>query len=208
LSLINNRDTVPVCPNFSQYMFSNIVDLPSDYIIHDFAQLEYSSSSNESDFSIGKYNEKRESMYKGELFEREKRNIHVGIDIGGPIGTKIKSFFDGEIFLFDYNDKPFDYGYTLITKHVIDGQDVYALYGHLSKKSIEAKQTNQLIKSGEVIAEFGNEEENGGWPSHVHFQLSLVIPKTCDLPGVVSESERELALKIFPDPRKVLGPLY
>ena len=51
----------------------------------------------------------------------------------------------------------------------------------------------------------GSEEENGGWPPHVHFQLSLIEPEECDLPGVVSEENHDIALKIFPDPRMVLG---
>ena len=58
------------------------------------------------------------------------------------------------------------------------------------------------------MATVGNNTENGGWPPHVHFQLSLIEPKTCDLPGVVSEKNHEMALKIFPDPRLVLGNLY
>ena len=40
-----------------------------------------------------------------------------------------------------------------------------------------------------------------------HFQLSLVEPKNCDLPGVVSEIDHEIALMVFPDPRLVLGRL-
>ena len=43
-------------------------------------------------------------MYKGKLFEKTKRFIHMGIDIGAPIGTVIKSFYEGEIFLFKNNN--------------------------------------------------------------------------------------------------------
>ena len=70
------------------------------------------------------------------------------------------------------------------------------------------KKIGQKIYSGEVIAHLGSEEENGGWPSHVHFQLSLIEPKICDLPGVVSESDHNVAVKVFPDPRIVLGNIY
>eukprot|EP00966_Prymnesium_polylepis_P148582 3432355-Prymnesium_polylepis.1 len=54
----------------------------------------------------------------------------------------------------------------------------------------------------------GGVHENGGWPSHVHFQLSVVRPETHDMPGVVSASQHHAALKRYPDPRMVLGPLY
>ena len=147
-------------------------------------------------------------MYTGELFEKSDRFIHMGIDIGAPIGTAVKSFYDGEIFLFKYNNLKLDYGYTIITKHKFNHQSIYALYGHLSKSSIENKKVGQKLHSGEILGYIGREDENGGWPPHVHFQLSLIEPKECDLPGVVSEKNHDVALKIFPDPRIVLGKIY
>ena len=52
----------------------------------------------------------------------------MGIDIGAPIGTIVKSFFDGEIFSFKNNDLTLDYGYTIITKHMFDNVHIYALF--------------------------------------------------------------------------------
>ena len=110
---------------------------------------------NKHSFSIGKYNEKRYNMYKGKLFEKTKRFIHMGIDIGAPIGTDVKSFYDGEIFLFKNNNLKLDYGYTIITKHNFNNKNLYALYGHLSKSSILNKKIGQKIYSGETIAYVG-----------------------------------------------------
>ena len=198
---------IPDTPRFSRYKFANIIDLPKDIYIHDFsAQNNFQNV--KSLFSIGKYNEKRPNMYEGELFEKTNRFIHMGIDIGAPVGTAIKSFYEGEIFLFKYNNHELDYGYTIITKHTFNDKNLYALYGHLSKSSISNKKIEQKIHAGEEIATIGNITENGGWPPHVHFQLSLVEPKSCDLPGVVSQKDHDLALKLFPDPRLVLGNLY
>jgi hypothetical protein len=42
----------------------------------------------------------------------------------------------------------------------------------------------------------------------VHVQLSLEAPPTHDMPGVVAKEDREAALRVYPDPRLVLGPLY
>ncbi len=198
---------IPKLPDLAGLSFSNIIDLPEFVYVHDFSS-ENKFQNNQSPYSIGKYNEKRPNMYKGELFEITERFIHMGIDIGAPIGTPVKSFHDGEIFLFKYNHLELDYGHTIITRHIINNQSVYALYGHLSKSSIEHKTIGQKIYSGEILGTLGNENENGGWPPHVHFQLSLVEPQECDLPGVVSEKNREIALRIFPDPRIVLGKLY
>ena len=147
-------------------------------------------------------------MYKGDLFEKTRRFIHMGIDIGAPAGTAVKSFYDGEIFLFKYNHLELDYGYTIITRHKFNNQSIYALYGHLSKASILDKKIGQKLHSGEIFAYLGEEKENGGWPPHVHFQLCLIEPKECNLPGVVSEKDHDVALKIFPDPRLVLGNIY
>jgi hypothetical protein len=54
----------------------------------------------------------------------------------------------------------------------------------------------------------GDKDENGGWDPHLHFQLSLIEPETHDMPGVVSPEDREQALRDYPDPRLVLGPIY
>ena len=206
-SFFQGIDLIPEMPDISNTSFENIIDLPDDVYVHDFeSNNKFKDTLNS--FSIGKYNEKRPNMYEGDLFEKTNRFIHMGIDIGAPEGTPVKSFHDGEIFLFKHNDQKLDYGYTIITRHKFEDQNIYALYGHLSNASLKNKRIGQKIYSGEVFAYLGSEEENGGWPPHVHFQLSLIEPKICDLPGVVSEENHNIALKIFPDPRKVLGKIY
>ena len=206
-SFFQNIDLIPEVPDISNISFENIIDLPDNVYVHDFESNNKFQETSDS-FSIGRYNEKRPNMYEGDLFEKTNRFIHMGIDIGAPVGTPVLSFYDGEIFLFKYNDQKLDYGYTIITKHQIKGQNIYALYGHLSNSSIKNKKIGQKIHSGEVLGYLGSEEENGGWPPHVHFQLSLIKPEECDLPGVVSEENHDIALKIFPDPRMVLGKIY
>ena len=206
-SFFQGIDLIPEMPDISHISFENIIDLPENVYVNDF-ETNNTFQETSSSFSIGKYNEKRPNMYEGDLFEKTNRFIHMGIDIGAPVGTPVKSFYDGEIFLFKYNDQKLDYGYTIITKHQIKDQNIYALYGHLSNSSIKNKKIGQKIHSGEVLGYLGSEEENGGWPPHVHFQLSLIKPKECDLPGVVSEKNHDIALKIFPDPRIVLGKIY
>ncbi len=206
-SFFKHINHIPEVPILSNYKFESIVDLPKNIHVHDFETKNNFQNIKDS-FSIGKYNEKRHNMYKGKLFEKTKRFIHMGIDIGAPAGTIVKSFYDGEIFLFKNNNLKLDYGYTIIVKYNFNNQNLYALYGHLSKSSILNKKIGQKIYSGETLAYVGEKEENGGWPPHVHFQLCLLEPKECDLPGVVSEEQHASALKIFPDPRIVLGKVY
>lgn len=185
--------------------FHPVVILPKDYTILDLTNDSWNSP--ETEFSIGRYDEFRPDMYNTSIFGGI-RNIHMGIDIGGPVGTSCLAFMDGEISHFGYNPEPGDYGNVIITKHVISKTTFWALYGHLDSSSIDNISIGQDVKAGELIGRFGNTHENGGWEPHLHFQLSLVEPSTHDLPGVVSSEDREQALLDYPDPRLVLGPLY
>ncbi len=192
----------------NDHNFHFVIQLPADFEVYDFSQGYDPNRTLSSPYGIGKYAENRPGMYKGDLFESDQRTIHMGIDIAAPIGTSIHSFADGTIHCFGINPQPFDYGPTIITKHVIEDITIYALFGHLSLISLKGKKHGQKIKKGEVIASLGRKEENGGWNPHLHFQLSLIEPKTHDLPGVVHKDQLLWALENFPDPRIVLGPLY
>ena len=82
------------------------------------------------------------------------------------------------------------------------------LYGHLDAASTADKRAGDIVRRGDVIGWLGAPSENGGWPPHVHFQLSLAEPEGHDMPGVVSDTQHSKALETYPDPRQVLGPLY
>ena len=169
-------------------------------------------------FDVGRYNEVRPGMYTTDIFAGGSagvegydgvRNIHIGLDIGGPVGTPVMAPADGVIKHFGYNAEPGDYGHAIVTEHVLgNGTKFYMLFGHLSAESCGFKRVGQRVSRGEVIGWFGAEHENGGWPAHVHVQLSLVEPLTHDMPGVVSRAQLAQALRDYPDPRLVLGPIY
>ena len=180
------------------------VDLPEFYDV-----LDLSGSTENvrmSEFSIGKYDEIR-NIYTTELFAGG-RTLHIGLDIGGPVGTPVMSVADGIIAFSGYNAAEGDYGHTVIVHHTIQEQNLWILYGHLSAASTANCIAGNPVSKGEVIAWLGDEDENGGWPPHLHFQLSLLEPHTHNLPGVVHPGDRDRALRDFPDPRLVLGPLY
>lgn len=192
---------------FGKFQFHPVIELPADYEIYDFSSGYDPARPLKSPFGIGRYNEKRRGMYDAAIFSGD-RNIHVGIDIGAPAGTAVHAFFDGEYFMLGNNPAPGDYGFTMITRHVLGDKELFALHGHLSARSIAGKRSGQVIKKGDVIAWLGEKHENGGWNPHLHFQLSFERPQKCDMPGVVSEEQRETALRIYPDPQLVLGKLY
>jgi peptidoglycan LD-endopeptidase LytH len=189
------------------YNFTSVIDIPAKYYVHNFSNGP-DDMPNEFKFSIGKYNELRNNMYNSTQFTLENRNIHMGIDIGAPVGEKVFCFFDGEIHSFKNNNLHGDYGPTIITKHFLGDKIIYALFGHLSTQSLQGIKVGKEIKKNEVIGFVGDKSENGGWFPHLHFQISLLEPKNCDMPGVVSENQRAMALQNYPDPRWILGSLY
>ncbi|MAS63017.1 MAG: peptidase M23 [Euryarchaeota archaeon] len=190
--------------DFRGYDFHFILELPELYHVHDFTK---GAEISPLEYSIGRYDENRKGLYESELFEG-KRTHHVGIDIGGPVGTPIYAFYDGTIFDKKYLPAEGDYGNVIIMEHEFNGTKLWALYGHLSSESLETFKIGDIVEKGQLIGWLGDKNENGGWEPHVHFQLSLEEPLNCDLPGVVTPDERDLALEKYPDPRLVLGPLY
>ena len=190
--------------DFRGYDFHFILELPELYHVHDFTK---GAEISPLEYSIGRYDENRKGLYDSELFEG-KRTHHVGIDIGGPVGTPIYAFYDGTIFDKKYLPAEGDYGNVIIMEHEFNGTKLWALYGHLSSESLETFKIGDIVEKGQLIGWLGDKNENGGWEPHVHFQLSLEEPLNCDLPGVVTPDERDLALEKYPDPRLVLGPLY
>ncbi len=188
--------------------FHPVIQLPTDYEVYDFSKDYNPNRTLRSPFGVGKFLERRPNMYKQEQYTKTQRNIHMGIDIGAPIGTPISAFTDGTIFSFTYNDLPGDYGYTVITKHLALGQTLYCLFGHLAKRSLDGIFPGKPLTRGEVFAWVGDKAENGGWNPHLHFQVSIKMPEKCDMPGVVSEEDLDNALKIYLDPRLIVGNLY
>ena len=193
--------------DFSRFNFHPVVLMPDEYDIRDFTTMDNANRRPKHPYSVGKYDEDRVGMYTQELFEG-LRTIHMGIDIGTPIRTPVHAFWEGTLFAFGENTSDGDYGHVLVTEHILDGVKLWALYGHLSASSLMGKQSGQRLKRGEVLGQVGEEHENGGWPPHLHFQLSYEQPKTHDMEGVVAPADRTAALARYPDPRLVLGPLY
>lgn len=143
-----------------------------------------------------------------------KRNIHIGVDIGAPVGTEVLAFTDGTIHSFGYLPGDHDYGNVVVTQHDIKASKtaplvrVWALHGHLDKETLKGKEVGQRVQKGQVVGRMGPKDENGGWFPHVHFQLGLHEPTTHDMPGVCSDEDHAASLASFPDPRLVLGPVF
>lgn len=157
-------------------------------------------------WGIGGYNEMRPNMYVAPQYKNE-RNIHMGVDIWAPAGEPVFSPLDGIIAYKANHDEEGNYGPTIVLRHTIAGKDMYALYGHLSLQTYQLCKIGKNVQAGEIIGRLGDVSENGNWLPHLHYQLSWNDPGEADMPGVVSEKNRNRALQIYPDPEKILGDL-
>lgn len=198
-------------------------------------------------YTIGKFDEDRVNLYSSQLFEDDEneiggykgaRTLHVGVDLGAPVGEYVYSFWDGVVHSVGYNSDLGDYGYVIVMEYDlslckahdnINGASASAstplvglngfekeldrfwvLYGHLDKSTVERNRKGDQVKRGDILGRIGDVDENGGWSiPHVHFQVATFPPETHDMPGAVTVQDRTRALmEDFPDPRWILGDIY
>ena len=160
-------------------------------------------------YGIGGYAELRTVYSRSKLFNEgseEPRRLHLGMDIWGKAGEKVYAPMGGMIHSLAFNNHFGDYGATIIVLHQLEGIPFYTLYGHLSLNSLKNRSEGELIKKGNIFAEFGMQFENGQWPPHLHFQLITDLQgNKGDYPGVCKYSEQGFYLKNCPDPDLILN---
>lgn len=161
---------------------------------------------------IGRYDEAR-LLYTGAVFggdspaSTDRRTIHLGLDLFVEPGSSICAPLDGSVHLLAENKAPLDYGPLVILRHATsDGEELFTLYGHLTRETLQDLKPGQIIAKGEVFARVGSLHENGGWPPHLHFQVILdLLDGGADFPGVARASERSVWTSLSPDPNRLLG---
>lgn len=183
------------------------MNLPEDHAVFDLSEgydpLKITKFVMSGGWAVGGYNEKRGDMYLAPQYD-SRRNVHMGIDIWARPGELVYAAFDGFVAYKAHLDEEGNYGGTLVLKHSYEGKELFALYGHLAFDSLASLAEGRKVKAGEKVGRLGDETENGNWPPHLHYQLSWNDPGEADMPGVVSEEEREAALQVYPDPAMLL----
>lgn len=200
--------------------FHPLIKLPKDYDLLDFTRSATPTlldprthrprdeGATRLPYSIGRYDEHRPWLYPQPQFVDDARVVHMGIDIGCPLGTLLHAPADLIVIFSRDNARPGDYGPTLIVGFELEARERFMLLGHLSRQVLSDFLAGDKLARGQAIGTIGTTEENGGWPPHVHVQLCRVQPAVPDLPGVVTLDERDASRWIFPDPRQVLGSVY
>tara|TARA_R100001143_G_scaffold63587_1_gene72741 strand:- start:21224 stop:21844 length:621 start_codon:yes stop_codon:yes gene_type:complete len=188
-----------------------VMNLPADIKKFDFRKNynpeQMTDFTRSGGWGIGGYLEKRSGMYLAPQYDN-RRNIHMGIDIWAKEGEPVFSPLPGRMAYKAYHGEDGNYGATIVLKHQFKELDLYALYGHLSIKSLERIEVGAEVARGELVGWLGSSDENGNWPPHLHYQISFKDPGEADMPGVVAEDELEEAVKVYPDPRILLGDVY
>lgn len=213
-SVLKNHHFHPVLDTRYQFGKGLIVDLsPSSEIWkkvndeHDFsAEIKRQVAKIGAVVEIGQYAEQRMIYQDTDNFAgSESRTLHIGIDLGIPAGNSIFAPFDGEVFGFANHQQQGDYGPTIILRHQLDDYVFHTLYGHLATSSLNNLQRGQIIKTGEAFATIGGSHENGGWASHLHFQIIRDMAEyQNDYPGVVDPIHANFYLKNCPNPNLIL----
>ena len=105
---------------------AEVIMLPEEYWVFDFTKGEDPDFKCPFPYQIGRYDEIRPGMYTQELFGGE-RDLHVGIDIGAPVGEPVHAFSKGVVHSLGINDEDGSYGPTIIIKHEFEGRPIWAL---------------------------------------------------------------------------------
>lgn len=162
-------------------------------------------SNKEADIGIGGYGEIR-PFYTTDAYKVEGnsgpqwRTMHLGMDFWTEADAEVLAIGDGVVHSIQNNDNPCDYGPTVIIRHEVEeGLEFYTLYGHLSLRTLTFLRAGQKVKKGEVVAWIGEDQINGGWPPHLHFQIMLdLLGNEGDFPGVAFVNESKTWLSICP----------
>ena len=170
--------------------------------------------------AIGRYGEAR-LLYDTPAFRArgddgpESRTVHLGLDFFAPPGTPVHAPLAGTVLAVARNDRPLDYGPTVILRHTApDGTGFHTLCGHLDRATLDHLSPGDRVEPGDVIGWLGDASVNGGWPPHLHLQVMALDPlfdegtpphERGNYPGVVLHRLRAVWESILPDPAPLAG---
>ncbi len=161
---------------------------------------------------VGRYNEAR-LITASPVFRpaddphAEGRTVHLGMDVFVAAGSGVFAPLDGTVHSFRDNTAHLDYGPTVVLEHApAPGVKFYTLYGHLSRTSLAGLRAGKAVRKGDRVGAVGAVDENGGWPSHLHFQVIVdMLGRSGDFPGAAPHRDRDLWTALCPDPVPVAG---
>ena len=164
---------------------------------------------NRADIAFGGYLEHRNLYSNNKNFlgiGKAQRTVHLGIDFWTKAGTAVLVPFAGKVHSFKNNVARGDYGPTIILVHEIAGFRFHTLYGHLSKESLQGLEIGKTVNEGYILGTLGNQEVNGNYAPHLHFQIVIDMTDWFgDYPGVCAISDISYYSNNCPNPNLVLN---
>ncbi|WOC15732.1 Acetylornithine/succinyldiaminopimelate aminotransferase [Pseudochrobactrum sp. MP213Fo] len=164
-----------------------------------------------SEVGIGPWGEER-IVYTGAMFESKlvqdtRRTYHLGLDLFMAAGTKLYTPLDAIVRSVDIEQDPLGYGCLITLEHRPQGCAPFtSLWGHMAHEASQRLKAGDVLKAGDLIAEMGNEIENGHWAPHLHLQLCTDTRLTStDIIGVGEEAYLDVWAELFPDARHFAG---
>ncbi|MCS5716936.1 M23 family metallopeptidase [Herbiconiux sp. CPCC 205763] len=99
---------------------------------------------------------------------------HKGVDFAPGQGTPIQSIADGVVSSVEPYDNS-GLGVHVIIDHVVDGQKVSSVYGHMLTGSIQVSE-GQVVKVAQTVGLVGNTGASTGPHLHLEIRLDGVTP--------------------------------
>lgn len=93
---------------------------------------------------------------------------HLGQDFNPGYGAPIQSIADGVVV--ESTDSGGGFGVKIVIEHVIDGQMIHSLYGHMIPGS-RTVQVGDHVSVGQIIGKTGNTGISTG--PHMHFEILI-----------------------------------
>lgn len=93
---------------------------------------------------------------------------HNGVDMLCPGGTAIGAIADGTVRIS--TESYFGYGVAVVIDHVINGQTVSTLYGHMIYGS-RSVQVGQKVSAGQIIGQVGSTGRSTA--NHLHLEVKI-----------------------------------
>ncbi|MGH8495640.1 MAG: peptidoglycan DD-metalloendopeptidase family protein [Gammaproteobacteria bacterium] len=176
----------------------------------DWADAVDASGAGDDDITIGRYAEARAlydtQAYASRFNPADRRNVHLGLDLGVPAGTPVHAPLEGTVHSFADNDIAGDYGPTVILEHRADEVPFYTLYGHLQRRSLDGLEAGRRVGRAQRIGRIGAPHENGGWPAHLHFQIMTdMLGMKGNFYGVGEADKLALWKSLCPDPELIVS---
>ena len=75
--------------------FHTVIDLGEEYEVYEFTKGYDPNRELATPYGVGRYDERRPGMYEGEQFMADRRDVHVGVDLAGPVGEPVHAFYAG-----------------------------------------------------------------------------------------------------------------